>query len=328
MLRGLAVCLGLIALLAGCGGGGGSEPAVSGLARALASVRATPGTHEGVQWGDVAALRRLAKADARFWARLTGFGADVLAERAQEVRHLTALDVLGADTALTVGRPPHVATRLSGAALRLDAVRAKLKRLGARPQGRFLALTPEEGKIDLRSTLGPVTLARLDRVVIEDARIAFGGFAADVEPLLGGDPTLGDDPDVARAVACLGDPLAAQLVPPRELLSPGVALLGVGVGRPATPRSTGPERLCVVSVDAESADRLARRLRRALPDAVDPFSGRPFGERFARTSVSRPDPRVVRAELTLARGVAPGFALDTVARATVDALLGTPVRRP
>ena len=134
--------------------------------------------------------------------------------------------------------------------------------------------------------------------------------------LLGHAGRLIDQPIYRAAADCLGDVLAARMVPERLLLSVevGIDLVAAGIARDR-------EVLCVLGGTRERARRTATALRGALaPAARDPRTGQPLSEmveRGAEVETSTYDGvAVVRAEVTPVAGRR-GFFFGTIARGSL-----------
>jgi hypothetical protein len=137
--------------------------------------------------------------------------------------------------------------------------------------------------------------------------------------LLGEGDRLIDEPIYPAAADCLGDVVAARLVPDKQIVSTelGIQLVAAGV------RRDGREVLCVLGGTSGRADEVAGSLETALaPDALDPVSREPVGksvETFDVTRDSYDDIEVVRADLTLTPRQPPGYLLGQISGAAVVA---------
>jgi hypothetical protein len=146
--------------------------------------------------------------------------------------------------------------------------------------------------------------------------------------LLGGGQRLVDNPTYAAAADCLGDVVAARIIPAKLVRSAelGVDLIVLGVERPRPGGSFGHEIICTVGSSADVADRSADSLRTALaPGATDPITGDPVGAAVASADVQRLQARgleLVRGRVSLAAGQKPGYVFEAYARGSVPAFLG------
>lgn len=136
--------------------------------------------------------------------------------------------------------------------------------------------------------------------------------------LLGHAGLLIDQPIYRAAADCLGNVVAARMVPERLLLSVevGIDLVAVGVKR-------GREVLCVLGGTADRSREIAAALSGSLaPDARDPRTGERMSRLVSDVDVSAgsyEDVQVVRAELTPVGG--PGFLFGTIARGSLIQLI-------
>jgi hypothetical protein len=137
--------------------------------------------------------------------------------------------------------------------------------------------------------------------------------------LLGEGDRLIDEPIYPAAADCLGDVVAARLVPDKQIVSTelGIQVVAAGV------RRDGREVLCVLGGTAERADEVAGSLEAALaPDVLDPVSREPVGRSVAAFDVARDsydDVEFVRADLTLTRSEPPGYLFGQISGASVVA---------
>jgi hypothetical protein len=146
--------------------------------------------------------------------------------------------------------------------------------------------------------------------------------------LRGGTETLIDNPTYAAASDCLGDVVAARIIPAKLVRSAelGVDLIVLGIERPRADGSFGHEVICTVGSSADVADRSADSLRDALArGAKDPLTDEAVSDAVASADVARLSERgleLVRGRVTLAAGQAPGYVLEAYARGSVAAFLG------
>jgi hypothetical protein len=141
--------------------------------------------------------------------------------------------------------------------------------------------------------------------------------------LLGHDGRLIEQPIYRAAAECLGDVVAARMVPERLLISveAGIDSVAVGIAR-------NREVLCVLGGTTERAQRTAAALRAALaPDARDPRTNQPLSELVragAKVETSAYEGvAVVRAEVTPVAG-RPGFFFGTIARGSLVEMINAP----
>jgi hypothetical protein len=137
--------------------------------------------------------------------------------------------------------------------------------------------------------------------------------------LLGEGDRLIDEPIYAAAADCLGDIVAARLVPDKQIISTelGVQLVAAGV------RREGHEVLCVLGGTPERADEVAASLEAGLaPEARDPVTRDPMRRSVESVDVNREsydDVEVVRAEVTLTASEPPAYLFRQISSASVVA---------
>src|SRR4029078_12684937 len=106
--------------------------------------------------------------------------------------------------------------------------------------------------------------------------------------LLSGGTQLVNNPTYAASADCLGDVVAARLIPAKlarahEL---GTDIISLGVERPSAGGRLDREVICAIGSSAESADGIADALRSALtPAATDPVNGATRTESAASETV-------------------------------------------
>ncbi len=167
-------------------------------------------------------------------------------------------------------------------------------------------------------------LTALNRVALRDDDLAGSGTGAGVDGVLGGSPTLLDDPAHGAIARCLGDVLAAIVSGEEEVRGAnGAQLLAVGVAE-----GEGGEPVNVICTVGDAAGASAREqaLRAAVdPATVDPATNLPVGEQVESATVtasSDGDLAVARAELQLAADAPAGYAIDRLFRSGYAAWLG------
>jgi hypothetical protein len=326
---GLAVALSLA--LTACGGGQADRPPSGPLADALADIDGggTSGSL-GVGWAEPRLVER-SGAGADLIADALGPNADTVIEEAPLLRRRFGLEPLSAERLVSVG-----ASYAFG--LRLDGVDGR--QLGQ-------ALTRASGRVDHAGQLELVDVGgyavvpeQLLRAGVRGlgARDAFGRDLTVLaisetarNSLLGRGDRLLDHPIYRAAADCLGDVVAARMIPARllpfavpefgQVISTelGVDLVGLGV------RADGREVLCALGGTAERADELAAALEtRLAPDAREPRTGESMADIVGAVDVvtaTYEGVEVVRAELSLAPDQSPGFLFDGVARGSVFELI-------
>jgi hypothetical protein len=321
---GFKVAAGLIlALLAlsGCGGGSDDRPPTGPLAEALADIDGS-GEHGslGIGWTEP----RLAEESglgAQSIADALGPNADTVIETAALLRRRFGFDPLSAERLVSVGGSYAFGLRLDGVDGR------ELGRTLTRSGGRVR----QSGQVELANVgeyaAVPQPLLRAG-VLGLGARDAFGpaltvlaisGRARD--SLLGRGDRLIEQSIYRAAADCLGDVVAARMIPERLLLSTefGVDLIAVGIG------ADGREVLCVLGGTGERAAEIAAALESSLaPGAREPRTGQSMADLIEGANVATSPyegVQVVRAVLTLAPGQSPGFLFGTVSRGSVVELI-------
>ena len=280
-------------VLAACGGDDGPSGGDGALAAALREVAGTPELREQIVWSDLAGIRDaggfeagdLGDEDFDHWLRAYGYGAGRLFAISLGLEEATGFDVALADEALTVGMPPDDAVLLAGEGLDVDALLDALRDAGAEEERagdeRVLRLADDDeatqgGGLDVGGLVN-----ELNVVLADEARVVAGPDADSVVAASSagdGDP-LSDDPDVAAALACLGDVLAAHYV--HDLGGEGPVAVGVAV--------EGGEEIevaCLVGGEGEEDD-LAERVEASLdPERELASSRQPVGDFFGAPDVT------------------------------------------
>jgi hypothetical protein len=320
MLRlGLGIALAFLvsACLAACGGGDDQPRPPGPLADALAEIGGG-GEHGslGVGWTEPR-LAREAGLGRRLMADALGPNAESVVEVGPTLERRFRFDPLSAERLVSVGGSYAFGLRVDG----IDgaSLRDALMRAGGH------AKENDEG-VDLVD-VGPY--AQVPEPLLRSgvfglgARDAFPGHSTVLAisansraALLGREGRLIDQPIYRAAADCLGDVVAARMIPERLLLSVevGIDLVAAGIARDR-------EVLCVLGGTSERARRTATALRGALaPTARDPRTGQPLSElveRGAEVETSTYEGvAVVRAEVTPVAGRR-GFFFSTIARGSL-----------
>jgi hypothetical protein len=315
----IVVTLALPLALIGCGDRPPSSPHTP-LAEALGEIHGggAPGSL-GVGWTEPR-LARAAGVDPRLMATALGPNAESVIEAAPELRRRFGFDPLSARRLVSVGGSYAFGLRLDG--IDDSGLRAALIRAGGQVR--------DEGGIELADVGAyaevPEPLLR-SGVFGLGARDAFSRSLTVLAisetaraALLGSGGRLIDQPTYRAAADCLGDVVAARMVPDKLLLSTelGVDLVGVGIGR-------AREMLCVLGGTHQRARTIAAALGRSLsPGARDPRTGEPISDLVGGVNVgtdSDDGVEVVRAELTPAPGSPRGFLFGAIARGSLAQLI-------
>jgi hypothetical protein len=268
----------------------------------------------GVGWTDPQ-LAREAGVGAGLMATALGPNAETFVQAAPRLRRRFEFDPLSAQRLVSVGGSYAFGLRLDGVDGR--GLRDALVRAGGQ--------TREGGDIDLVDVGDyaevPAPLVPLG-VLGLGARDAFGPTLTVLAisetsraALLGRGGRLIDQPVYRAAADCLGNVVAARMIPDKLLLSTevGIELIAAGI-------RGDREVLCVLGGTAERAREVATALRASLtPDARDPRTGQPISGRVSEVQVgtsSYEGVNVARAELTSAPGER-GFLFGTIARGSL-----------
>lgn len=305
-------------LLTACGDGSERPPPSGPLAETLAELGGG-GEHGslGVGWTEPQ-LARAAGVAPRLIADALGPNAGSVVEAAPVLRRRFGLDPLAARRLVSVGGSYAFGLRLEGVDGR--RLRDALVRAGGNVK--------KSDEVELVDVGGyaqvPDPLLR-SGVFGLGARDAFGGALTVLAisetsraTLLGRGGHLIDQPIYRAAADCLGDVVAARMIPDKLLLSveTGIELAAVGIKRDR-------EVLCLLGGTAERAREIAAALRTSLaPDARDPRTGEPMSKLETVLGVgtsSYEGVEVVRAELNPVGGL--GFLFGTVARGSLVQLI-------
>jgi hypothetical protein len=323
----LVVFAALLLPVAACSSSGsGSSSASSGLAAAMDSVSGTGPAAEYFEYGDVAALRTLGVVhpdaaaggsgtpiDQR-WGRVAGVGASDLAAYSVVLVDLIKVNILAADTAVAIGTPPNLATRVDGA-VDPKTVTAKLTALGAKPRSfdgtAGLSFGPDNvlnssSKLAEDPRYGALSIV-LDQIVATDHTFATSRNAATLEKVLSpGDTSLLDTPHFSDLAGCLGDVVAAIVVAPQH--DTQADLIGVGVRTPASADAAADEVLCILPSSGNQDSVHTSLEQRLAPTATDPIAHSPVSQYVAKTAVDDTGD-LVRAVLSDAAKTTPGYLI-------------------
>jgi hypothetical protein len=315
--------VGMLALLAigACGGAPEEQPPSGPLADALADLDGGGENGSlGVGWAEPRLVER-SGAGPELIAAALGPNAGSVVEAAPALRRRFGLDPLSAERLVSVGGSYAFGLRLDGVDVR-QLARA-LARQGARMR--------RADQLELLSVGGyavvpdPLVAAGVHGL---GARDAFGKgltvlaiSARARASLLGRGGRLIEQPVYRAAADCLGNVVAARMVPDNLLLGSelGINLVAVGVGR------DGREVLCVLGGTADRAQDAAAALEKSLaPGAREPRTGEPLADlvrSVAVTNAPYEGVQVVRAELTPAAGEPPGFLFGAISRGSIVELV-------
>ena len=306
--------------LTGCGDGPEDPPPSGPLAEALADVDGGGANGSlGIGWTEPR-LAEKSGVGAELTADALGPNAGTVIEAAPLIRRRFGFDPLSAERLVSVGGSYAFGLRLDGVDGR--QLGQALTRVGGRARQAGQVELVDVG--DYAVVPEPLVQAGVHGL---GARDAFGRdltvlaiSARARASLLGRGDRLIDQPIYRAAADCLGDVVAARMIPDNLLLSSelGVDLVAVGV-------EAKREVLCVLGGTAERAGELVSALETSLaPDAREPRSGELIGDSISAVDVVT-EPyegvEVVRAELTLPPGQQPGFLFGAISSGSLAELI-------
>jgi len=317
----LGIALTALSLSLPACGGGSEQPRPSGpLADALAEIGGG-GEHGslGVGWTEPR-LARQAGLGSRLVAVALGPNAESVIEAAPELRRRFGFDPLAARRLVSVGGSYAFGLRLEG--VDGSGLRDALVQSGGQVKmGDGVDVVDVGGYAQVPDPLlgsGVLGLGARDAFGPRFTLLAISENAR--ASLLGRNGHLLDQPIYRAAADCLGEVIAARMVPDKLLLSveTGVELVAVGVERER-------EVLCVLGGTEERSRQVAVALRGSLaPGARDPRTGEQMSGLVAGVQVetgSYDDVQLVRAEVTpVGRR---GFFFGTIARGSLVQLIRT-----
>ncbi len=286
------------------------ERPTGAFAAALATVSGSPAnTGIGVGWLDQAALRDLGGEQGAISEALAPNASAVYAASPALARRF-GFDPRRAERLLSVGGSYAFGLRMDGvAAPRLERI---LIRDGAKHRlegsATLVDAAPYASVPQPLLDAGVRGLGARDAFTADATVLAISDTAR--ATLAGGGQRLVDNPTYAAAADCLGDVVAARVIPAKLVRSAelGVDLIALGIERPPPGGSFGHEVICTVGSSAEVADRSAEALRSALaPGAADPITDDAISGAVASADVQRLQARgleLVRGRIDLAAGQA------------------------
>jgi hypothetical protein len=318
------VVVGVALAVAGCGGAPNTPPPTGPFAEAVATVGGG-GAHGslGVGWADPQLVARVG-GGARLIGGALGPNARSVVEEARGLHRRFGFDPMTAEQLISVGGSYAFGLRLDGVnghqlGRRLVAAGGRARQAGRLELvdiGHY-AVVPEPL---LRA--GVFGLGAFDAFSPNQTVLAISETARDA--LLGRGTHLFDEATYRAAADCLGDVVAARLIPDDLLLSSdlGVDLVALGVSK------RRHEVLCALGGTAARADEVAAALKRSLArNAREPVTGARIGASVAVVDVARnryEGVEVVRAKLTLAAGQPPGYLFGTVSQGSLVGLINGP----
>jgi hypothetical protein len=314
-LLGLGLATVLLLGLAGCGDD--SPPRPQGPLAAALSEIGGGGEHGslGVGWTEPS-LARQAGVPPRLMARALAPNAESVVERGAVLRRRFGLDPLSAERLVSVGGSYAFGLRLDGvdgAGLR-DALLAAGGRARGADGVQIVDVGPYAKVPQPLLSSGIFGLGARDAFGPSSAVLAISLTAR--AALLGRGDRLIEQPVYRAAADCLGDVVAARMIPDKLLISTevGVELVALGIGR-------GNEILCVLGGTAERAEEIAANLRVSLaPGARDPRLDTPIAAEVRAPHVqtsSYEGVEVVRVAVTPVGGRPRGFFFSTIGRGSL-----------
>jgi hypothetical protein len=323
-----AVALALAASLGACGDGSESSAPDTAFAAALATVSGNEPVGSGIGWIDVERLRQSGsslRGELAWAAGALGPGAsDVVREGESAAR--VGVEPLRAASMVSIADSYAVGLRLDG--VEPGGFEDALAAAGARTRGesdwkRFDLgaewSTPLGSRLEPLGSLVARSATSSSAIILARSHLARDDLMSSAPPAI-------DAPSAAAAAGCLGDVVAARIVPNNftHLPNVGPELLAFGV-RPA---AAGPARevLCLLDPSNPPIAYTARSLRRAFdPDARDAVSGEPMGRLVSDSQVetfAEDDLQVARAELVAAVGTEPGLLFRAFNRGSLLTYMG------
>jgi hypothetical protein len=314
---GLGIALAVLCLAPVACGGSDEQLPPGPLADTLAQIGGG-GEHGslGIGWTEPR-LARLAGLDPELMARALGPNAQSVVEAAPALRRRFGLDPLAARRLVSVGGSYAFGLRMDGVGT--AELQSALARVGHGKPGIGVALVDVGGYAQVPDPLlrsGVLGLGARDAFGPDFAVLAISENSR--ASLLGRNGRLIDQPIYRAAADCLGDVVAARMIPDKLLLSveTGIELVAVGL-------DGDREVLCALGGTAERARRAEAGLRASLaPGARDPRSGESMSRLVKDVEVERSSydgVQVVRVEL---RPVGePGFFFRAIGRGSLVQLI-------
>lgn len=316
---GLALALVLLLALTGCGGDRDRLP-TGPLAQTLGEIGGGGANGSlGIGWTEPGEARR-SGVRLPLMAAALGPNAETVLEAAPLLRRRFGFDPLSASRLVSVGGSYAFGLRLDGVDGR--GLSRELTRAGGRVHGGGALRLVDVGEYaevpDPLLEAGVLGLGARDAFGPSLTALAISSTAR--AALLGRGDRLIDQPIYRAAAECLGDVVAARMIPDKLLLSTelGVDLVAAGVEREG-------EVLCVLGGTAERTEEIATALEAGLaPDARDPRTGESMADLVSAVEVetsSHQGVEVVRVRLRPGPGQARGFLFGTIARGSLVQLI-------
>jgi hypothetical protein len=318
-----AAVLGAALGIGACGGDDAETPTPppGSLEPVLSTISgASEGSPIGVGWMSDEAIAAPAPMARRLAEALGPNGSDVY-DAGAALQRIAGFDPRRADQLVSVGGSYAFGLRLEGVEpARLESL---LRRAGGSDRTEDGTVLVDVGDpFAVPSTLIPAGRIGLGaRDAIGPTGLILAASDTGRDALLGGDPALLANPYYAAASSCLGNVVAARLIPAKLLGSTelGASLVAIGI-RSVRPASA--EVLCLVGVDPALASERAEAVGAALAgDAHDPITRRPMSTWLAASHAGAFEADGVSAvRVELEPATREGFVLDAFARGTLGAI--------
>ena len=293
---------------------GSLEPVLSSISGA------SEGSPIGVGWMSGEAIAAPPPMARRRAEALGPNGSDVY-DAGAALERIAGFDPRRADQLVSVGGSYAFGLRLEG--VEPGRLESLLRRAGGTERTEDgTALIDVGDPFAVPSTLipaGRIGLGARDAIGPSELILAASDTGRDA--LLGGAPALLANPNYEAASSCLGDVVAARLIPAKLLGSTdlGASLVAVAID---SVRPASPEVLCLVGVDPALASERAVAVGEALAgDARDPITRRPMSTWLAAAHAEPFDGDGVSAvRVELEPATREGFVLDAFGRGTLGAI--------
>ncbi|ASR36461.1 hypothetical protein BAY61_17230 [Prauserella marina] len=296
---------------------GDEAEADTGLLAALSHVAATDASTTYVEYGDVAAIGKLAEHDRRRFAQLAGYGYSELAMSADRIAEKLGVDPRGFSSAIWVGQPPETAGLLIGD-YDTGKVSDGFEKIGAEQEDKGEAIRWRSAADRATDLSGPFTdlglLTQFNVVSVEEGKFGYSSAGGSLDWVTDpGETTLADDEQIRTLATCLGDPVVAIIATQDE------RKVAVGVRAPSATELT--EVVCSLTGDPQ-ADR--DRMTTELAEGRAPSSGQPWAEILPGAEVDIPDGSsgVVRVVSTPGDTAPPGRIAQVLANGDLKGLTG------
>jgi hypothetical protein len=319
----LTITVAAVLLCAACSSADGFDLAdeSTGLRAALGRVAANDQTRQYVEYGDVAALSKLA-ADGERYQSVLGYGLSPLANTYKIMAEKLHFDPTKMDGAVLAGQPPNQAGVLWGD-YDVDALERALADLDipAEDSGdgkRWRSADDQEINFE-----GPlvdiVPTAGLNNIQTGPGVFAYSATRAGVDSVTApGDATLAGDPLLGRLAGCLGDVSVAVLATKAE-----GDPMSYAVGVRVTSDGAATEVACIAPPEGD-AKALRDSVEDELKNGVAPSVRKPWAELLPDATVALVEQEsVVRVEAKPAGDEPVGRVIQMLQQRDLPALAGS-----